>query len=153
MKSGEKSIKRYAVEESDIYHAEVFELLTNKSHRSTEEEELLIELSAKWALVLYYRIDFKRLTKLLLAHEELVASLQDKAKAGMYYAWLGFAIFFRGKLKESYRYLSKALELDEEANNKRVIGYACTWLPWTCTALGEVVFYNKIGNVAIDLSM
>jgi class 3 adenylate cyclase/tetratricopeptide (TPR) repeat protein len=138
MKSGEKSIKRYAVEESNRYYEEAFELLTNKSNRSREEEELLIELFSKWALVIYYCGDFKQLTNLLMANEDLAAVLNNKAKAGMYYAWLGFALFFRGKLKDSYRYLCKALELGEEANKQRVVGYACTWLPFTCMALGKM---------------
>jgi len=121
MKSGEKSIKRYAVEESNRYYEEAFELLASKSDRSREEEERLIELFSKWALVFYCRGDFKQLTDLLLANEDLAATLNNQAKAGMYYAWLGFSIFFRGKLKESYRYLSKALELGEEANKQRVV--------------------------------
>jgi tetratricopeptide (TPR) repeat protein len=137
MKSGEKSIKRYAVEESHQYYKEAYEILVNKSGMP-HKEELLIDLLAKWALVFYYRGDFKGLTDLLLAHENLAATIDDKAKAGMYYAWLGFVTFFRGKLKESYQSLCKAVELGEEANDNRVIGYACTWLPWTCAVLGQM---------------
>jgi class 3 adenylate cyclase/tetratricopeptide (TPR) repeat protein len=152
MKSGEKSIKRYAVEESNRYYKEAFELLINKSDRLQEEEELLIELFAKWALVFYYRGDFKKLTKLLLAHEDLAARLNDKAKAGMFYVWLGFSLFFRGKLIESYRYLCRALVLGEEVKNQQVIGYACTQMPWTCALLGQMDEAIAHGERAQEIS-
>ena len=152
MKSGEKSIKRYAVEESHQYYKEAFEILTNKTGKSKKEEELLIDLFAKWALVFYYRGDFRGLTDLLLAHENLAESIDDRAKAGMYYAWLGFVTFFRGKLKASYQYLCKALELGEEAKDNRVIGYACTWFPFTCALLGYMEEGVVHGNRAQEIS-
>jgi len=152
MKSGEKSIKRYAVEESNQYYGEAFELLTHQSDRSPEDDELLIELFVKWALVFYYRGDFKGLTDLLLANEHLAIASNNKVIAGMYYAWLGFAIFFRGKLKDSYRYLCKALELGEETDNQRVVGYACTWLPFTCMALGNMDEATAHGKRAQEIS-
>ena len=42
MKSGEKSLKRYAVDEAHIYYKEAFELLCGKSERSKEKDELLL---------------------------------------------------------------------------------------------------------------
>jgi len=152
MKSGEKSIKRYAVEESDRYYREAFEFLTHKSDKSQKEEELLVELLAKWALVFYYRGDFKRLTDLLSAHKDLAARLNDKAKAGMLYVWLGFALFFRGKLKASYRYLCRAIVLGEKAKNQLVTGYACTQMPWTCTLLGQLDEAIAHGKRAQEIS-
>jgi tetratricopeptide (TPR) repeat protein len=55
----------------------------------------------------------------------------------MFYAWYGMAIStHRGNPKVSHQYLTKALELGEEIGNQQVIGYACTWLIWTCIDWG-----------------
>ena len=48
-----------------------------------------------------------------------------------------------GKSKDSYDYLCKGLELGEKADNQKVVGYACTWLPFTCAELG--LFAEGIG--------
>jgi tetratricopeptide (TPR) repeat protein len=146
IKSGEKSLGRYAVEESHQYFKEAFELLINKSDRRRDEDGLLIELLIKWSLVYYYRGDFREQVDLLSAYRDLAESLDDKARLGMFYAWYGFSLLFRERLKESYEYLVKALELGEEIKDQQVIGYACTWLSWTCSELGsleEAILYGE----------
>ena len=84
----------------------------------------------------YYQGDFKGLTDLLFAHEDLAESLEDKVRLGMFYAWLGFSLSFRGRVRDSRDYLLKALDLGEEIHDQQVVGYACTWLAWTCPLLG-----------------
>jgi class 3 adenylate cyclase/tetratricopeptide (TPR) repeat protein len=138
MKSGEKSLKRYAVEESHGCYREAFELLSNKPEKSQGEKELLIDLLIKWALVFYYRGDFRGLTELLAAHEEMAKSLNDKARLGMILAWLGFACLFRGRVGDSHDYLFSALRIGEEINDQKLIGYSCTWLAWTYCSLGPL---------------
>ncbi len=149
IKSGEKSLKRYAVEESHHYFKEAFDLLSSKSDRTKEEDGLLIGLLIKWALVFYYRGDFKGLTDLLYAHEDLAESLEDKARLGMFYAWLGFSLFERDRIRDSYDYLLKALDIGEEIHDQQVVGYACMWLAWTCSFLGlldEAVKFGERGH-------
>ena len=146
MKSGEKSLKRYAVKEAHQYYNEAFDIFTKKPDKSREEEGLLIDLLIKWALVFYYRGDFKGLTDLFRAHEELAEALDDKARLGMFYAWLGFALWAREEIRGSYQYLRKALELGEEIDDKQVIGYACTWITYPCAELGsldEAISFGK----------
>ena len=146
MKSGEKSLKRYAVEEAHQYYKEAFDLLADKPKKTKEEEELLIDLIIKWAMVFYYRGDFKGLTDLLYAHEDLAKCLDDKGRLGMFYAWLGFSIFNRGKIKESHDYLSMALTFCEDIEDQQIKGYVYAWLTWTCTFLGlldEAIMYGE----------
>jgi len=146
VKSGEKSLGRYAVEESHQYFKEAFDLLTHKTDRTREEDGLLIEVLIKWSLVFYYRGDFTEHVDLLNAHKDLAESLDDKTRRGMFYAWLGFSLYFRARLKDSYEYLLKAIELGEEIGDQQVIGYACTWLAWTCSELGsleEAILYGE----------
>ncbi len=146
VRSGEKSLGRYSVEESHQYFKEAFDLLSNKPDRAKDENALLIELLIKWSLVYYYRGAFREQVSLLSEHRELAESLEDRARLGMFYAWYGWSLFFRGKSKDSYEYLLKALEMGEETNDRQLIAYACTWLSWTCADLGaleEAILYGE----------
>jgi len=137
MKSGEKSLKRYALDESNRYYREAFDILTKKTAESSVKEKmLLIHLLVEWALVFYYRGDFKGLNNLLSAHEDFAEAAEKDESVGMFFAWLGFALYFRGKPQESYQYLQKAIKIGEESSSQLVVGYACTWLPFTCAVLG-----------------
>ena len=152
MKSGEKSLGRYAVEESHQCFKEAFDLLKDKPERTREEDGLLIELLIKWSLVYYYRGDFKEQVDLLSAYRGLAESMDEKAILGMFYAWYGFSLLFREKFKDSYEYLLKALELGEEIEHRQVIGYACTWLSWTCSELGSLEEAMQYGERAQEIS-
>jgi len=135
-KSGEKSLRRYALEESHQYYKEAFNLLAGKPDLSETDKELLIDILIKWAYVFYYRGDFKSLVELFRQNERTANSLSDKAKRGFFLAWLGMAFWIRENLKESERYLREALELGQAAEDQRLIGYACCWLSMTCSDLG-----------------
>ena len=132
MKSGEKSLGRYAVQESHEYYKEAYNLIADKQTKTEEERELLFKILNKWSLVYYYRGDFKEQTDLLKRHEREADLVNDKEVRGMFYAWLGFILQFRWETEASYRYLQKALKIGEEANIQRVIGYACMWLVYAC---------------------
>ena len=132
IKSGEKSLKRYAVEESHQYYQQAYNILTENPSKTEDERELLFDLLNKWSLVYYYRGDFKEQTELLKRHEGEANLVKDKEKQGMFYGWLGFILQFRMELEDSFRYLQKALKLGEEADSHYLIGYACTWLTYSC---------------------
>ncbi len=145
IKSGEKSLKRYALEESNKYFAEAFELLTNKPEKSLEEKRLIIDLIVKWALVFYYRCDIKGWENLFMSYRDLAESLDDQERLAIFYAWLGFGLVGKDN-KKSMNYLRKGLEIGERLSDQKIIGYACTWLTWTCCDLGlydEAIHYGK----------
>jgi class 3 adenylate cyclase/tetratricopeptide (TPR) repeat protein len=149
VKSGEKSLNRYAVEEADRYFKEAFDLLTDKPDRTKADEQLLIDLLVKWAYAFYYRGDLKGLTDLLSTHRDLAESLGDETKLGMFYAWLGYALWGRERLRDSYEYLKKALKLGEKVGSEKVVGYACAWLSMTCAEMGlleEAIAFGKRGQ-------
>jgi len=56
----------------------------------------------------------------------------------MFYAWLSCALWHREKGHDAYDYLVKALRLGEEAGDQLLMGYAYTWLAWTCLELGRL---------------
>ena len=147
MKSGQKSLRRYGLDESNKYYQEAFDLLSKKKAEfSIQEKKLFTHLLVEWALVFYYRGDFKGLNNLFSAHEDLVKTVEKDESIGMFYAWLGFVLYFRGKLQESYEYLQKAIKIGEKCNSQLVVGYACTWLPFPCSGLDlfdEGIAYGK----------
>jgi len=152
MKSGEKSLKRYALEESHQYYNEAFILLTEISDKTESDKELLIDLLIKWALVFYYRGAFRELDDLLEQHKEMAASLEDKSKFGMLHAWHGFVLMCRNRIKDSYEYLKQALQVGEQVQDDRLIGYVCTWLPWTCFYFGRFDEAIEFGQRALEIS-
>ena len=154
VKSGEKSLERYALEESHQYFEQAFELLSNKTQKTKQEQELLIDLINRWAEVFYFRGAYSSVIDLLKAHEDLAASIDDKEKLGMFYTWLGISLRYREQLKDAYQYLSKALKIGEEIENEKVIGYACTWLSLTCTDLGlleDAIVFGERAQVISSL--
>jgi len=152
MKSGEKNLGMYAVQESHEYYKEAYNLLAGKESRTDEERELLFELLIKWSLVYYYRGDFKEQTDLLKRHENEADLVNDKEVKGMFYAWLGFILTFRWEIKDSYEYLQKALKIGEEANNERVIGYACMWLVYTCAVCDKYEEGHSFWQRAVEIA-
>jgi len=149
IRSGEKSLSRFALEESHQYFKEGFDLLSNKPERTKTEEALLIELLNKWSLVYYYNGDFREQSDLLQKHMDLAESINDRSILGMFYAWLGFSLNPRLRLRESYTYLQKALNVGEQIEDHKVIGYACTWLAGTYSELGdldEAIAYGTRGH-------
>jgi class 3 adenylate cyclase/tetratricopeptide (TPR) repeat protein len=138
MKAGEKSLKRYALEESHQYYNEAFVLLSEMSGKTESDRELLIDLLMKWAMVFYYRGAYREMDDLLEQHKEMAASLEDQSRFGMFHAWHGFIIFCRNRVKDAYEYLTQALQIGERLQDDRLIGYACTWLPWICFYFGRL---------------
>jgi class 3 adenylate cyclase/tetratricopeptide (TPR) repeat protein len=135
IKSGEKSLNRFALDEAHQYYQQAYELLSPKQDKTEEDKDLLFDLLEKWSLVHYYYGTFRDLVPLLQTHEALSDSMEDKGRRGMFYAWLGMALWGVGENKGSYHTLRKALTLGEDAGDIRVIGYACTWLVLACIEL------------------
>ena len=137
MKAADKSLKRYAIEEAHQYYQEAFDLLSNKTQKNKEDKLLLIDIILDWAMVFYYRADCIGWEKIFLDYKALAETLGDKERLGMFYAWLGFSLWFREKYTDSYEYLCRAIEIGKEIKNQKIIGYGCTWICWTCTELGQ----------------
>lgn len=153
VKSGKKSHKRYALEESHRYFTEAYELLSAKDARTREEDLRIVDLLLAWGYVHNCRADYKGMEECLLANEALARSVDDKERLGMFYAWIGWALRSREKLRKGHEYLLKALELGKEINSQKVIGYTCAWLSWTCADMGllnEAVTYGKRAQELIE---
>lgn len=146
IKSGEKNLNRYALEEAHHYFKESFDILSNKSKKTSKDKILLIETLVKWAYVFYYYGKYKELANLLKANIAIAEALDDKELLGMFYAWLGFMLYGMEELNDANRYLFKALEIGKESGSLKVKGYASTWLCWNCAEQGrfdEAISYGE----------
>ncbi|MBW2637466.1 MAG: hypothetical protein JRC86_08105, partial [Deltaproteobacteria bacterium] len=146
IKAGEKSTRRYSLEEANQYYQEAFNLISAKPDRSMAEQELFIEILNNWSLVQYLRGHFEDLSDLLLQYKDTAESIQDKARIGMFYGWIGLALHQMGIYVDAYGYIKKSLKIGEELKDERIIGYACTFLIWSCAELGrlgEATLYEK----------
>ena len=152
VKSGEKNLNRYALEEANQYFKESFDLLAHKPDRSREEDRLLIDTLIKWAYVFYYYGKYRDMADLLKANIAIAETLDDKELLGMFYAWLGFMLEGTEELNDADRYLLKALELGEEIGSLKVKGYAFTWLTWTRAEQGRFEEAISYGEAALKIA-
>ena len=136
VKAGKKCLARYAVEEAHQYFREAFDILSSKKRKTKEDEVKIIALLNEWGLVFYFRGDYKTLLPLLSEHRPLAESLEDQAMRGIYYCWLGMALFHVEDIREGYDYLKMAFRLGEQANAKKVMAFAALWLTWICAEMG-----------------
>jgi tetratricopeptide (TPR) repeat protein len=154
VKAGEKSLARYAVEEAHEYFKEAYDILALKEEMSEEDKIILIDILNSWGYAYYYLGEINEFVDLFSTHQIMVESLGDKASSGMFYAWFGIANFMAGRSKDAYECLRKSLELGEKSGNQKVIGYACTWLTWTCAELGRfsegIDFGDKAQKIALS---
>ena len=147
MKSGEKNLQRYALEESHQFYKDGYKILSEKTSLSNVEERLLIDLLIKWFFVFAWRADPAGARAVLDAHRDLVDSLEDRERQGMFYACLGCASGQAGYLRESYEYLLYGLKLCRGVKNKKFMTYCYFWLTQACGELGlldeAIAFGNK----------
>jgi class 3 adenylate cyclase/tetratricopeptide (TPR) repeat protein len=139
IRSGEKALQKYALASSHRYFKKALELVGQK-------EVQMIEIVNKWAFAFYYQGNNRDLLGLLQHHRPTADKLEDPAQRGMFYAWLGCAHWHKGAFKSAYRHLQYALQLGKSCNSRDIIGYACAWLSWVCTEIGqpgEAIDYAK----------
>ena len=149
LKSGDKSLRNYALEESHQYYKEAFSLLADKPNRTEIEDCSLIDIVVQWALVFCYKADFKQLFEILISYEKIVENLGFSNRKGMFYAWLGWSHFHKGNPKKAYENFSSALKIGEEIGDRQIIAYANTWLAFSCAEMGlfnEGLNHAKIGQ-------
>jgi len=152
LKSGEKSLGRYSLGESHKYFKEAFDMLSEKSVTTKDDQILLVDLLLKWAPVFNYRGAYSELVDLFRAHEQLATSIDDKERLGMFYTWLGLALWGGEDYRGSYQILIKALDLGEQVQSSKVIGHSCAWLSRACVDLGLLEDAVAFGSRAQEIS-
>ncbi len=144
-KSGEKSLSRHALDQAQAHYQEAFDLLRNEPDGYRDLE---IAILNQWAFVYYYRGRFKELLDLLLSFEDRARDIENQAEQGLFFAWMGCALWHRERFSEAFQCLIQALETGKRINNQRLTGYACTWLIWTCTDLGRLSEAREYAAIA-----
>jgi len=137
VKAGKKCLAKYAVEEAHRYFQDAYDILQQKTDKSSSDKAALIDMLAEWGYVFYYLGEINTWIDVFNANKVLAESLDDPARLGMYYAWMGVAYWLNGKAKIAFDFLINARDIGEKTNQQKVIGYACTWLTWACGDLGR----------------
>lgn len=131
--SGRKSLSRHALSQAHTHYQEAMELV-NKD--LPDQAQLQVELLGQWAFVFYYRGCFRELLDLLRGYETRAGAIGNTGSAGMFFSWLGCALWHRERFQEAYQYLKMSLAMGEQSGDNRVVGYASAWLIWACADLG-----------------
>lgn len=151
MKSGDKSMNRYSVDESHQYFQKAFELFNKLPEKTVETNEIMIDLVNKWALVYYYRGDTKNAERLFSSQEYLINQINNKELTGMFHCWHGNVFWMTGQYIKAKESLKKAEKIGIEINSKKVIGYAYTWLSWVYGELGLFEKGIEYGSKASEI--
>jgi class 3 adenylate cyclase/tetratricopeptide (TPR) repeat protein len=152
LKSGEKSLARYAVDEADQYCEQAYQIASAKTEKTQEDASTLVDILTNWAYVFYYQGNFNKFLEVFIAHEKEAASLGNDAKSVMFYAWLGCAYFMTGKITTAYGHSAKARDMAEELGDRKGLGYALTWLSYAAGVMGKLKEALDAGNTAVEIS-
>ena len=151
VKSGEKSLDRYAVDEAYRYYEQAYRIVSAKTERTKEDASILIDVLTNWAFAFYYQGDLKKFLEVFTTHEEEAASLGDDAKSVMFHAWLGCAYFATGKINIGYEHLVRARDMAEGLGDQRGLGYAFTWLSYVAGIMGKLEEALDFGKKAVEI--
>jgi tetratricopeptide (TPR) repeat protein len=151
MKSGEKSLARYAVEEADQYYEQAYQIISAKTERTKEDVSTLIDILTNWAYAFYYQGNFKKFLEVFATHENEAASLGNDPKSVMFFGWLGLAYFATGKMNTAYQYVVRARDMAEELGDQKGLAYALTWLSSTAAFMGKLEEGLDAGKRAVEI--
>ncbi len=152
IRSGEKALHRFALDESDGYFQEALYILDAKPEKSGVDKERILELLETWALVYYYRGEMRALHDLLRTHEGTAEAVTDPSRKGMFLAWLGFTLYYIAKPRESIAYLLQALEIAEAAGDRKTAAYAHSWIVYAAIDVESEVDAMHHGERAMELA-
>ncbi|BBO77210.1 hypothetical protein DSCW_46270 [Desulfosarcina widdelii] len=150
--SGEKSLKKYSVEESHRYYEKAYRLLSRIESPSADEQAMLIDLIVKWYFTFNKQGLFREMLDLLRTHESDVRAFGDARRTGMYEVCLGWALQRRELLIESYDYLTRALAAGWKLGDDSLIAYSSACLCWTCADLGRMEEAVAFGHQAAEIA-
>ncbi|GEM_PF-187233 len=146
VKSGEKSLKRYSLDEAHQYFQTAFDILDTPEAVDPAAGEKLVDLLNKWAMVFYYRGAFNELKALLDAQETVAERIADKETQGIFITWQGMVYWQQSEYQRACNHLERALRIGEENDLPRVVVHACAWLSWVYGDLGRFKEGIDCGN-------
>jgi tetratricopeptide (TPR) repeat protein len=137
VRSGEKSLKRCALVESQAYFEDAFSLLKKMDPNDPKVQHALMEVLFHWSFVFYYLGEFKSLLALLESHLDLAASEGAQPLRGRFLAVMGCALWHRARFRKAETYLLEAHQWGQANDDPLALGYACAWLAWVQSELGN----------------
>jgi len=137
--AGQKSLDRYALDATQRYYEQAYAMLTGgQIEESPEMRHLLLDLLHHTGFPYYYQSRFVDLADLLKRHEPMAEAELDQGRKGQFFAWQGFAFWGSGHLRDSRRYMHKAIAIAEASGDQYVIAFASCWLSFAEADLGNI---------------
>ncbi len=149
-KSAEKSFERYAVEESDEFYRQAFELLA-ATPQSAERDTGLVRILNGWGYVIYDRGEMAELVALLESHQDLAESLGVARDHAMFCVTLAIAMHCSERFEEAVALASRGLEMAEELGDEHVAACARVWLAYGLSELGRAQEALELAERAIPV--
>lgn len=148
MKSGDKSVRKYSLDEAHDYFQKAFDLIDATSDKDSRLNELMIDMLTRWALVFYYHGTFRDLKDLLFSQEHLLENIADSETKGMFLAWQGFVLEYMAEYQAAELYLQKAVDMGRRIDNYRILGHALAWSSHVAADLGHYQKSIEFGQEA-----
>ena len=79
IKSGEKALQRFSLDESNRYFQQAYDLLAEIEPKGAVEIDLLFQLLDRWGHVFFHSGQFGELARLLEQHEQQAAEIESPA--------------------------------------------------------------------------
>lgn len=136
VKSGEKSFRRYAHEESHEFYRQAYELLTGIP-RDPAMDRLLVQVLNDWAYVIYDRGDMAKLERLLESHSEVAESLGETSGHAMYRVCMSIALHNRERFAEALEHADAALAMALTIDDEYVAACARVWRSYSLSEIGQ----------------
>ena len=152
IKSGEKSLKKYALEEANRYFQLSMDMLPIEGISAKENRTILFSLLNKWAYVFYFRGDMVGMHERLDRYSDQVNDFDDKAAVAMFLAWYGYSTWGCEKYREAEPILNHALQIAEDIDDQHTIGYIHTWFAWHYVTIGRYDKAIESGHQAIRIA-
>jgi tetratricopeptide (TPR) repeat protein len=152
MKSGKKTFAEFAIDESDEFYREAYELLTAEA-AGVERDRMIVDLLGEWSYVLHTKGDLRQLEAVLAANRKKAASLGPVSENARYQMCLGIAMWCQESFPQAEEQLLSAVRTAEMLADELVVALSSVWLSYVASELGrpdEAVVLAKQARSALE---
>jgi class 3 adenylate cyclase/tetratricopeptide (TPR) repeat protein len=135
--AGDKATKYFSLGEARKHYRVAIELLDYRK-KFSEDKNLYINLSLKWAEVSHYVASEEHLTILELSLK-YARGLQDETHSAKITYWIGRMQYSLGNMVESLIYFERCIEMADELKDPEILTLAYNWIGRTCLFATEWV--------------
>jgi predicted ATPase/class 3 adenylate cyclase len=128
--AGDKATKYFSLGEARRHYRTAIELMQSKN-KSSEEKNLYINLSLKWAEVSHYVASEAHL-KILETSLKYGQALWDETHSAKITYWIGRMQYSLGNMLESLIYFERCIQMAAELKDEEMLALSYNWIGRTC---------------------